>query len=565
MIPKLFLPDKIFGIRLIPQKIVGISLSGESVNAVITLADKKKTSIERVISVPLAAGTQANYRQRAIATLEKIREEIGDADHIRVALPSAVVILKELSFPFNDREKIKRVLPFELESRLPFAIDDAIIDFVINQQEESGTNILVAAVRSQDLADALALYQSAHIEPTEVSIDLFALHALYEQIPEYADIKEGTAINDMSSHSTRLAFLQNGVLRLMRTFPKGLNTLVDTIASESKENVSATLDYVTSGSLEDKIDNPLAQMAHKQLINYLNEVQFTLNSYCQTLKFYGPINNIFFCGTADLIPSLPSFATQILQTPCSFLDARRITENPLIVCLPEAAQSLSTAYAQATGLACPSKRYEDFNLRTGRFALTNLPLEKSQLLMSFALTAILCITLGAVGYLQMRNLQSHHDVIQKTLTTNLSQPLLSPTQNILDSQDQERIRRSMNSLSALIASTNLLLQQKETVWLVINHRSIDPLKIFLDLTRTIDRGSYSITTQSLDIEREKETVARLQINLSSKTNDNDWQAFTKFIQGLTTSRYFTLGEYKEEPGEMGGVQVLLSLYEKSKL
>lgn len=102
------------------------------------------------------------------------------------------------------------ILDFEIESMLPFSIHEAVVDFIITSvDKKSGTSqILVAAVRSQDLQDQLDMYLKAGIDPTSITIDLFAYYSLYQQIPEYKSLPHATALVELGAHATRIVFLQ---------------------------------------------------------------------------------------------------------------------------------------------------------------------------------------------------------------------------------------------------------------------------------------------------------------------------------------------------------------------
>lgn len=569
MIQKLFLPEKIFGIRLISQKIAGLAIDEKTIHVVLAYAEKKNITILNVFSVEIPAGPISTLRQRIVSALKTVNSFLSkhEVDQINIGISSSAVLFKELTFPFKDRAKIEKVITFELESKIPFRLEDAVIDFLINEQDGDHATILALAARNQDIVDILNIYREAGISPNIALPDILAIHAVYEQIPEYAQIKEGVALVDIREHSTCIAFLQNNALRLMRTFPKGLQTLISAIHKEVACDLDILRQYLKDGSLENQeLATHIQTSLKKNILPYFNEIQFTLNSYTQTLKFYGPINGIFFSGSIDKASCLISFGQEILQISCFMLTGKDITKNPNIFCKPEINDCLNSEYVIALGLSNPSSRYESINLCKDKLEAINSDLEEKQLLTGFILTSLLCLVIGVIGFWQIHQLQSHHDLIQKKLIDNLSAPLLSVNQNIFDGQEKNRIKKASHSLNSLIATTNNLLESKEDLWLTIKNRSINPLQILLDLTRTIDREQYQVTTQNISIVREKNlsTLVQIQITMSSKTIDNDWQAFTKFIQTLAGSRYFSLGEYKEEPGDIGGVQVLLPLYHKQK-
>ena len=53
------------------------------------------------------------------------------SDIYNVSIPADRASFRNLSMPFKDPKKIRQTLPFEIETMLPFPIDDLIVDFDI--------------------------------------------------------------------------------------------------------------------------------------------------------------------------------------------------------------------------------------------------------------------------------------------------------------------------------------------------------------------------------------------------------------------------------------------------
>ncbi len=68
---------------------------------------------------------------------------------VRVGLPVAAASLRYLRLPFSDPAKISSILPFELETTLPFEEQEIAVDFLPIQQDDAGCLVLAVAVRRQ--------------------------------------------------------------------------------------------------------------------------------------------------------------------------------------------------------------------------------------------------------------------------------------------------------------------------------------------------------------------------------------------------------------------------------
>ncbi len=566
MIQRLFLPEKLFGVRLLPERIIGIALDRTLVHLVEVQATRSKTIIEVALFEPITEGPAETFAKRAAMALKNIMSRITTKpDQIRIAIPATFVVFKEMSLPFTDREKIRSVLDFEIEPLLPFPPADAIIDFIITNEGsgDKDAQLLVAAIRRHDLAEILAIYTQAGIEPTNITVDLFALHSLYQQIPEYAAIKEGSALVDMGSFSSRIAFLQNGKMRIIRTFPKGLYSLVRSISEEAKVSEDEIKKALQNGALAQKEQTALNAIIQKYFINYLNDIQFTLNSFSLTLKFYGSINKILFSGHAASINGFDAFATQVLQTSCEFFAPEKLFQLPQIT---NNVSSIAqwTPYTLAIAIALPTESYDAFNLRRREFAPPSDPLMLKQLYAACALIIIMFSIVAIFQYLEIRRLSSVINTFEQKELIKLKKLVNDPLDETFNKSIKDKLAAS-KQLKSFVASFKTELNNEDEIWGYITKHAINPLKILYDLTRTIDRASYNIVISSTEMKRDATLITLVEVSLtlrSKEHDENDWQAFTKFTESLRKSKYFTLGEYREEVAEEGGVRVILPLYVK---
>src|ERR1051325_5192258 len=68
----------------------------------------------------------------------------ANADMVLSALPGDGAAYRILDLPFRDWRKLQQTVPFELESQVPFAIDDAIVDFQVLERTATGTRVFAA-------------------------------------------------------------------------------------------------------------------------------------------------------------------------------------------------------------------------------------------------------------------------------------------------------------------------------------------------------------------------------------------------------------------------------------
>ena len=179
MLRELFVPNKLFGRRLIAQKTIGISLDSSHVAAALVHKTPGGTTIEHLERQPLPSGDET-YEVRAAAALAALYHRLPAHDNVVALLPASQVIFRELTLPLASADKIAMVIEFELEELLPFSIEKAVVDFVITAPGKEST-VLCAAVQEKDLAALLDIYHKAGIEPQRITIDILALYDIYLQ------------------------------------------------------------------------------------------------------------------------------------------------------------------------------------------------------------------------------------------------------------------------------------------------------------------------------------------------------------------------------------------------
>jgi len=119
--------------------------------------------------------------QSQISAIKKIATTIGRYDEVVTSLSSSAIAFKELSLPFLGRDKLDMIVAYEVESLLPFSVDEAVIDFMVTSEDvdKKISTILVAAARKEDLDTHYALFEKAEISLSVITVDLFALYDLY--------------------------------------------------------------------------------------------------------------------------------------------------------------------------------------------------------------------------------------------------------------------------------------------------------------------------------------------------------------------------------------------------
>jgi hypothetical protein len=112
----------------------------------------------------------------------------GKVDQVVVTLPASGVVMRELSMPFNDREKVMQVLKFEIESELyHLDIDDVIADFIELNDGRATPTLLVSVLEKERIGSALEVLDAADCDPPVVTLSHGSLLAALGVLPRSGD------------------------------------------------------------------------------------------------------------------------------------------------------------------------------------------------------------------------------------------------------------------------------------------------------------------------------------------------------------------------------------------
>lgn len=97
----------------------------------------------------------------------------ADVDQFFLSVPVFFLTLRELTFPFSDRVKIKDTISYELEGLLLGSVSDYAIDHIVTETSDSGSKVLAVCIEKARLQKIINTFFLAGMEPKVItSIDL---------------------------------------------------------------------------------------------------------------------------------------------------------------------------------------------------------------------------------------------------------------------------------------------------------------------------------------------------------------------------------------------------------
>lgn len=500
MIRNIILPEKFGSQRLFSQRMLSIVLHDNHIRGSVVTLQPKASLIEKLIEVTFTQKSNGADSSDSVTismqeALAKLIATAGKVDSIRIVIPATMTVIKELDVPFLDEAKIRLIIENEIEPQLPFSLEEAIVDFVVTKssKELQSSQILAVAIRKQDLLAILEPYEQAGIKVQSVTIDLFATYGLYQMIPAYRNLAGSCALVDIGIQGTRITFLQNNQFKLSRYITKGLGLLVTHISEEANLSSAEIFKHLEEYGMScTEAHTALEKAIQKHAINFFNEIQFTLNSFSLKLNYYEGVSKILFMGKAANIAHFAQHSSDILQIPSELFAPQKIVDLSSVKNNTQSVNFAWEKFTNALGAILSPPAFENFNLRRRDLALFDLELATKQVVTSFFLVITTIISIGIVGYINIKELKQVAQKLELDQSTHLKS-LLSR---------KERNRKI--SLPALTRKIEDLVKEKTSLWAPFGQERTKPLEALLEVTQTFDKKQFSLDIEELSLS-EKET------------------------------------------------------------
>ncbi len=317
-----------------PRKALGLDINRDSITAVQVTSGLKGYQVTACAHVAFEenGGLEDGLKQ----ILER-----GDlkGDSCVLSIPAGDVSYRNLSMPFKDPRKIRKTLPYEIDSLLPFPIEDLVVDFAIIDRSDQ-TDIRAGAIKKEIVSKYLAKLQPLGIDPEILDVRGLSLVAWLLRSGAVPD--HGILLDICNKTSTMVLFIKKRIA-LIRTFAGNAahKALTDADDQETKEIES----YLES----------LCKMVRNTI--HLFERQYPAVVYPE---------KIFFTGSETLDQNTGPLLSQFLDIPSEQIN---LVKDSRIRMNGELAQTWNAPLMDnALSLALrESKRSQGFNFRRGEF------------------------------------------------------------------------------------------------------------------------------------------------------------------------------------------------------
>jgi type II secretion system protein L len=160
-------------------KIVGLKIEKGMVAASVVLKTFRQVELKDSFSLPFTTDAEL---------VEILKEKAKDWAGARIvsSIPGHYFSQRTIHFPFADRNRVEKALPFEVEDSVPFSLDDVVLDHVILEgagtEKSSGglreTPVLGLMLPKTILRNHLGLLASAGLDPQVIVPSYIGLYSI---------------------------------------------------------------------------------------------------------------------------------------------------------------------------------------------------------------------------------------------------------------------------------------------------------------------------------------------------------------------------------------------------
>jgi general secretion pathway protein L len=385
------------------MKILGVDIGSYSVKvAELEVSGSGTKSFALVGFHEFTLSTDPN-KDRELEIIEGLRKlsSTFDAETTRwvIGIPQHRVSVHHKQFPFRERLKILKSLPFELEDEIPLDIDETLFEAKVVEYVGPTSAVLTIACPKDAVEEALAKAKDGGFDPEIVSVEGLALANLFEnwdaappELPVAFRQSEETSINVTGAQSARiilhightrtnLLVYREGGLVAVRSILWGGNEVAAALATafhlphHEALRVLQSKAFILlnrSGATRDQL--LMSETVSNALDSLMRELRLTILEVRSTFNL--DLKSIELLGGVARIQNLGPYVTQCLEIPANVGQAlKSMTEIRM-----ETSPRLESACPVAIGLAIEGlkrPRNPAINLRRGEFAKENEALKRA--------------------------------------------------------------------------------------------------------------------------------------------------------------------------------------------
>ncbi|MFQ5458615.1 MAG: type II secretion system protein GspL, partial [Myxococcota bacterium] len=295
------------------RRVLGLDIGTYGVKAVLSRGGLGRLEVRRFMRQQIEGQGEGDLPAVIRHAMAQFRQEDDlTGTEIICAFPGQLASFRRLHLPFTDPNKIKQTVPFEVETQVPYEIDELLLDYQVLEKDADGAQVLVGLTQRDALRDLLARLESAGVDPRILEFDATAL----SNVAGFLEEADGFVfIVDLGHSKTCLCGLRDGKLHSVRTIPLGGRALTEALQQDlGAENLEAERRKHSAGI--DLLERGTPAFT-RTLDRLAKEIDRTLNAPENTGG--GRPDRLLLCGGTARLRGLPAYLEERVGLPCKLL------------------------------------------------------------------------------------------------------------------------------------------------------------------------------------------------------------------------------------------------------
>lgn len=395
------------------KPVVGIDIGSFSLKVVEVQPTWKGFEIVKAVErrLPGEDGGSNSPERTAQVLTELFSAHAMKPTYLVSVLSAHSTFIRNLQLPFRDPRKIRDVLKFELESHIPYPVEEVVVDFAkVRETEDGGCEVLAVAVPKAAVAEHLRIFELAGLTPEIVDWEVFGeLHSYLAWRGSAAP--DPVVLLNLGANKTTVKILQGGQIAFTRSIARGGSALTDAIRQRFALSTAQAeaLKLSTRGADRSQI----AEVIETFLGWLAKEIEHTLLAFSTRAEESESPREIILLGGGARLPEALDFFRERFGVPTVVFDADQRLFPPSPLALHSQA---APAMAVATGAALRSltRRAIGLDFRREEFALHKSFEEIRGKLISLGALAIFLVGLYLFNfYYHLQTKEARYSQFQK--------------------------------------------------------------------------------------------------------------------------------------------------------
>ena len=262
------------------------------------------------------------------------------------------VIVKNIVLPAMSQEELQESFSWHAEEHIPFDIGDVNLDYELTGKSSETLHVLMAACKSDKIANVKQAIQLAGKQPVIIDVDAFALQNCYE-VNYQPRVGEIVALLNVGAATMNINILNGTRSIFARDASVGGSQYTSLLQRELGLSFEQAEAVKRGMALPDGVEpKPIQPIIETVSDNLALEVKKTFDFYRATAQEgEATIQKILLAGGGSKLPGLPDFLSKRFEIPVEVFDPFRQIEVDARKFDPDYMREIVPEMAVAVGLA----------------------------------------------------------------------------------------------------------------------------------------------------------------------------------------------------------------------